>query len=256
MYNISVYYNNVDLSILPGVKIVNYNVSNMPSRTLSTSKLARANRSLLTSAEYSDKSVYIYGFVGGADAWTQQDNFDRLKANIQDVEGIIRVQQGTKIAEYTGTLNSINMDRNGPNISFTLEFKCADPIGRDVTVLSLVTPTVITTSTLSKSIVVEGSFTAEPRYTITINSVTAATTNTISLLNGATGKGIKITRHFSAGDTISITSDTMEVTVNTIIEDFAGQFPTFSPGNKTLQYIDDFTARNVTLAATYNRKYS
>lgn len=256
MFNTSVYFNNFNLGSLQGVYIVNYNVTDMPARNLNISKLARRNRSLLTSAEYAQKDVTVEGFVGGDNWIVQQQNFDRLKSHIQDVEGIIRVVQGTSAVEYTGTLNGISKNRLGPNLGFTLTFKCANPIGRDFSSQSLFTPTTITTSTISKPLLIEGTFDAEPRFNITINSVTGGTNKSISLLNAATGKGIKITRNYVAGDIISIASDTMEVVANTQLADFKGQFPQFPPGARTLQYIDDFTARNVTITATYNRRYA
>ena len=256
MFDTAVYYNNLNLTSLPGIKIVNYNVKDLPNRQLNNSKLARANKSLLTSAEYVDKTVTISGFVGGANWIEQQDNYDNLKGRIQEIEGIIRVQQGSKVVEYVGTLNGTSLEWGGPNLGFTLQFLCSNPIGSDFTTSPLFPPQTITSATLLKSIVVEGTFIAEPRYTITVNSVAGGTNKTITLLNGQTGKGIKITRNWVAGDIITIASDSMEVIANTTNEDFSGQFPTFLPGNRSLQYIDDFSSRNITLTATYNRKYS
>lgn len=256
MFNIAVYYNNFNLASLPGVRIVDYDTTSMPNRVLSSSKLARANRSIMTSAEYSNKTVTVSGFIGGDNWQEQQDNFDRLKSYLQEPEGIVRITQGTKTLEYKGTLNGISRERHGNNMSITLEFMCSDPIGKDATTIQLFEPQNIITATFTKSLVVDGSFIAEPRYTITINSVTGGTNKTVSLLNAATGKGIKITRDWTAGDIVSVYSDTMEVVANAVVIDFKGQFPTFFPGARTLQYIDDFTARDVTLAAIYNRKYS
>lgn len=256
MFNIAVYYNNFNLASLPGVKIVNYNVTDLPNRALNNAKLARSNKSILTSAEYSDKTVTITGFIGGDDWIQQQDNFDGLKARVQDVEGIVRVQQGSKSVEYTGTLNAITKEWGGPSLGFTLQFVCSDPIGKDFTTVPLFSPLTITTATLLQSIVVEGTFIAEPRYTITVNAVTGGTNKTITLLNSGTGKGIKITRNWVPGDVVSVASDTLEVLSNSQLSDFSGQFPTFLPGARALQYIDDFSTRNITLTATYNRKYS
>lgn len=256
MFDVEVYWNNFNLTSLPGVKIVNYNVTDMPKRDLNNSKLARANRSILTSAEYSEKSVTVSGFIGGEDYIELQDNFDRLKGVIQDVEGIIRVQQGSKTVEYVGTLNGVTKAHLGPNYEFTLQFTCSNPIGSHYSTFELFPPQTITTATLLKSIVVEGTFIAEPRYTITVNSVTGGTNKTITLLNGGTGKGIKVTRNWVNGDMVSITADSMQVIANTQDEDFSGQFPTFLPGNRTLQYIDDFSSRNITLSAVYNPRYS
>jgi len=252
----SAYWNNFDLNSLTGVRVITYNVTDMPSRTLNTSKLARSNRSLLTSAEYSDKTVTVSGLIGGANAIEQQDAFDNLKARIQEAEGILRVQQGSKTVEYTGTLNGITKTQQDQNLEFSLEFKCADPIGKDYTTIAFFTTQTITTATLTMPITVDGSFLAEPRLTITVNAVTGTAPNTIQILNAETGKGIKITRTWTAGDIVTISSDSLEVTVNSALVDFKGQFPTFLPGSRSLQYIDDFTTRNITLSGTYQRNYA
>lgn len=256
MFNTSVFFNNFDLSGLPCVTIYNYNVTDLPTRNLTASKLARANRSLLTSAEYSTKNVTVEGYVGGTDAADQQDNFDRLKGYVQDVEGVIRVKQGDSDVEYVGTLNGLTKEYNGPLLKVTLTFQCSNPIGKDATGRQLFSPVTITTSTLTKSFQVDGSFAAAPRFTFIINSVTGGTSKSISLLNASNSKGIRVTRTWTAGDILAINSDTFEVIVNGNPTDFSGQFPTFSPGNRSLQYIDDFTARNITLSSLYTRQYA
>lgn len=256
MLNTSAYWNNFDLNTLPGVHVITYNVTDMPSRTLNTAKLARSNKSLLTSAEYTEKTVTVSGLIGGANAVEQQDSFDSLKAHLQEAEGILRVKQGSKTVEYTGTLNGITKTSRDQNLEFELQFKCADPIGRDYTTISLFTTQTITTATLTLPFTVDGTFTAQPRFTLTIGAVTGTMPKTVQILNAETGKGIKITRTWTAGDIITITSDTLEVTANSVLIDFKGQFPKFLPGSRSLQYIDDFTTRSITLAATYQRRYA
>lgn len=256
MFTVATYFNNFDLNTLPGVKITSYDVNNLPSRNLTANKLARANRSLLTSAEYSEKTIYVYGFVGGANLETLQENFDRLKGQVQDVEGLIRVPQGNTEVEYIGTLNGISKSYIGLNINFTLEFKCSNPIGRDSIGSELFTPVTITTATISQSFTVEGSFIATPRFRLVLTNITDGTAKSVSLLNSVTGKGIKITRNWADGEILSVNSDTFEVVVDGGPVDFNGQFPTFFPGVRTLQYIDDFTARNITLSAIYTKQYS
>ena len=252
----SAYFNNFDLNTLEGINITNYSTRDLPARNLTSSKLARANKSLLTSAEYASKSVSITGFSGGNNWEEIVDNFDRLKGHVQDIEGIIGVKQGSKDIEYIGTLNGVSYEEFGQNIGFTLTFLCSNPIGRDASGSNLFEATNITTSTLTKTFTVGGSALAAPRFTFVLTSVTGGTNKSISLLNAATSKGIKITRNWTSGDILNINSDTMEVLVNGISIDFQGQFPTYLPGNRTLQYIDDFSNRNITLSAIYTRQYS
>jgi hypothetical protein len=256
MHTTNAYFNNYNLNALPGVKIVNYNTSELPDRILTDNKLARANRSLLTSAEYASKDIQVMGFVGGDNFSEIQLNYDRLKGRVQDFEGLIRVAQGDTDVEYTGTLNGIQKEMVGPNIKFTLTFKCSNPIGRDAVGRALFAPVNITTSTLTLPFTVEGSFIATPRFTFVFTSITGGTNKTVTLLNAATNKGIKVTRNWVSGDILAINSDTFEVVVNGASIDFDGQFPTFYPGGRSLQYIDDFTTRNLTLSSIYTRQYS
>lgn len=258
MYTTDAFFNNYNLNDLPGVRITSYDVSELPSRNLTSNKLARANRSVLTSAEYASKTVSITGYVGGATGFPEaQLNFDRLKGRVQDFEGLIRVTQGDTDVEYTGTLNGISKEMVGPNYKFTLSFQCSNPIGRDAVGRALFAPTTVTTATLTKSFTVEGSFIASPRFTLLFTSITGGSPNkSVSLLNAATNKGIRITRAWASGDILSVNSDTFEVVINGTSTDFDGQFPTFYPGGRALQYIDDFSARTATLSGLYTRQYS
>ncbi len=256
MFNVSVYFNNFDLSTLEGIKVINYNISEMPTRILNAPKLARANKSLLTSAEYANKTVSVTVMIGGEDWTEQQENLDRLKSKIQDADGVLRVQQGDLSVEYIGTLNGISKDFTGITLGVTLSFFCANPIGRDAIGSELFASTNIVTSTLTKSLTVEGSAEASPRFHLVFTDVVGGISKSVTLLNAATGKGIRITRDWVDGDILDINSDTMEVIVNSENLDFEGQFPTFLPGGRTLQYIDDFTTRDVTMTAIYTRQYS
>jgi len=255
IYTTSVFYNGVDLNTLPGVNVTNYDVTELPTRNLTVSKLARRNRSVLTSAEYSSKIVFVYGYIGAETINELQEDFITLKAFVQPIEGAIRVQQGEQQIEYTGTLNAISKEWVGKNIKFTLQFNCSDPIGRAVAPANMFAPKSITTTSATQAFVVEGSAPALPRITVNFQSVTTGTDKTVSLINSSTGKGIRITADFVSTDILSVYSDTFEVLLNSVAIDFEGTFPQFDPGASTLQYIDNFGSRNATLTATYIKQY-
>jgi len=255
MYNTPVYFNNFNLSSLQGVRIYNHDFSNMPSRELKSNKIARADKSILTSAEYKDKPVYIYGGVGGATKQEIDQNFDRLKGVVQVNEGVLMIEQGGENVEYTGTLQGIEKQYFGKTLKFTLTFLCSNPIGAATATDTLlnVTNTLVTNTWLLN---IEGSFKAEPYFTITITSGSGFTTKTISLLNGANGQGIRVTRTWSAGDVLVVDSANRVLTVNAVAVDYQGTFPSFFPGARSFQYIDDFTTRNVSINITYNKQYA
>lgn len=255
MYTTDVFFNGYNLNDLDGVYVYNYDVINLPARNLTISKLARADRSLLTSAEYASKDIAIFGYVGGSTADIIQSNFDRLKALVQEPESVVRVNQGGVQVEYTGTLNGITKEYTGPSLGFSLQFRCSDPIGRSTTLDTLLSSTSITTSSFSQILSIGGSSTAFPRFTIVFDSVTDGTNKAVTLTDAVTGNGIQITRTWTNGDILSIYSDTFEALVNGSPIDFAGQFPKFPPGMRTLQYTDELTARTASISATYVKRY-
>lgn len=255
VYTTSFFFNGTDLNTLPGVNVTNYDVTELPTRTLTISKLARRNRSVLTSAEYASKLIKVEGYIGAENNNTLQENFIVLKANVQAIEGAIRVQQGLQQIEYTGTLNALSKEWVGKNIKFVLEFVCSDPIGRAVSPAALFAPKSITTTSVTQQFTVDGSGPALPRLTLNYLGVTSGTNKTVSILNASTGKGIRVTGDFASSDILSIYSDTFEVLLNNVSVDFDGTFPQFEPGAATLQYIDNFGDRNTTLTATYIKQY-
>ncbi len=254
-YTTNVTFNGTNLNTLPGVNIVNYDIVQLPSRNLTVSKLARANKSVLTSAEYSTKTVTVSGYVGGNGILEVQENFNRLRGYIQTVEAPLRLQYGTDQVEYTTTLNGVSSSMVGPNYNFVFSFVCSNPVGTSVSLSTLFNNEVITNSSKVIPFNVEGAFYAEPVITLVYTTATGATGGSISVLDAVTNRGIKIEGDFQDGDIVTIDSSTFTVLVNAAPVDFMGQFPTFLPGIRSIQYIDDFSGRSVSVSATYNRKY-
>lgn len=254
-YTVGVTFNGTDLNSLPGVNVVNYDVVQLPSRNLNVSKLARANKSVLTSAEYSTKQVTVNGYVGGNRIIEVQENLNRLKGYVQTVEAALRLKYGTDTVEYTATLNGLSTGMVGPNYNFVLEFTCSNPVGTSSSLSTLFADELITNSSKTIPFNVEGSFYIEPVFTLQYSSITDGTDSHIRVLDAVTNRGVEITGDFEDGDIITIDSSTLTILHNASPIDFAGQFPTFLPGIRSVQYIDDFSGRSLTISATYNRKY-
>lgn len=255
MYNTIVYYNNFDISSLPGVTIHNHDFIGMPNRDLKSSKLARADKSLLTSAEYVNKPVTITGIVCGDDKNDTEDNYDALKASVQVPEGILKIEQGGENVEYVGTLNAIQKYYFGDKLRFTFTFLCSNPIGSAEATSTLLNVN-NTLTTITQSVTILGSFKVEPIFTLTYNSVTGGTNKNVSLLNAATGFGIRINEDFATSDVLVVNGQEKEVTLNSSPIDYAGNFPVYFPGIRSFQYIDDFTARDVDIVITYNKQFA
>lgn len=256
LYKTAVYYNNFNLSTIDGISIYNHNFIGMGNRVLNYQKLARADKSVLTSAEYSDKTIPIKGFACGDDKSATELAFETLKGIIQIPEGTIRVEQAGSQVEYIGTLNGItDMEYFGNKLKFTLQFLCSNPIGSDRLLSTIMTATNTLTS-ITYPITIEGSFKAQPNIKITFNTVTGATTKTVQALNSDSGQGIRVTNTFTNGSILDINVRDKSVTLNGSPVDYDGVFPTFFPGSRAFQYIDDFSTRNVTIELTYNKQFA
>ncbi len=254
-YKTAVYYNNFNLSTLDGISVYNHDFISMPKRVLNYSKLARADRSVLTSAEYSEKTVTIQGIACTDTKSNTELAFETLKGILQIPDGTLRVEQAGSQVEYIGTLNGISKQYFGNKLKFTLSFLCTNPIGNDRLVSTLLSVT-NTLATQTWPLTVLGSFKARPNIKITFNSLTGGTNKTVSVLNADSGQGIAVTRTFAASDILDINVRDNSVTFNGSEIDYDGVFPTFFPGQRSFQYIDDLTTRNVSIELTYNKQFA
>lgn len=256
LYRTPVFYNNFNLSNLPGIAVYNHNFIRTPVRDLKRAKLARQDRSLLTSAEYTEKTILIHCIATGANKNEIESNYETLKGVLQVPEGIIRVEQAGQQVEYIGTMSGITDEEwVGKHLQFTINMLCSNPIGRS-RITSILLSQSNTTPSFTHSITVEGSSKAQPLIKVTLTDITDGTNKTIQVLNADTTQGITITRDWADGEILTVDSYNKIVEVDDVEVDYGGIFPTFFPGLRSFQYIDDFTARNVAIEITYNKQYA
>lgn len=62
-----VFFDGNDISAIAGASLVNHDFNQLPNRDIRTYKLARANKSITTSAEYKDKQVTVAFHLRGCD---------------------------------------------------------------------------------------------------------------------------------------------------------------------------------------------
>lgn len=240
-----------DLSLIQGVDLYNHEFNDLPVRELKTYKLARRDKSITTSSEYSTKTIPVYLDVCSGSRADTEDTLTFLKSLLQPQNASLAVLQGGVETEYTATMNEFNKEWLNSRCIVTILFLASDPIGREVQSQVFASLPAITTSSAAQSITVNGSATAYPVFTVTINSVTGGTSKSITVGNGLTNQGITITRTWTATDVLQIDSENMEATVNGALVDFTGMFPQFPAGSQQVTYMDDFTTRSVSLTATY-----
>lgn len=248
----SVLFAGNDLALIDGVDLFNHNFNSLPVRDIKMNKLARRSLSIITSSEYSHKLVPVFMEVcSGARADTE-DTLTFVKSLVQAQNEQLVVLQGGAEVVYTATMQEFNIEWDGPKAYVEIIFVASDPVGRESVSQELASTTGITVASSAVNMTVEGSATAYPVITVTINSLTGGTAKQITIANGMTNQGITIERTWSALDILIIDSENMEVTVNGTIVDFTGRFPEFAAGSGQITYLDNLTTRNVDLTASYN----
>lgn len=242
-------FNGNSISDIADVFVYNYNATNLPNRDINIYKLARRSKSIITSSEYTDKTITIYLRVNSGSRADTEATTTMVKGLLQAQNGKLELQQSGIDVSYTATMNEFNISWVGKSAYVELVFIASTPIatGVDVDVLANMT---VTTQGDSITFTVAGSAPSEPRINLLINSVTGGSGGVINLYNAMNSQGITITRNFTAGDILEVDSAEMVVQHNGVEVDFAGTFPVFPPGVQQLAYTDTFSARNVSVSMT------
>jgi phage-related protein len=254
---VSFSFGNVEITALSGIELLVRNVNAYPNRKLSTFKLARADKSITTSAEFESKNIILSGNLKGTDGerTDAENKWQTVKAYLNQREQILVVTQYGQDVQYTATVARITDKFEGGYLEWEIEFFCSDPVGYDLTASTFLSSQTITTATNNANITVGGSHYAQPIFTALLNSGTGLTTQTVTIKNSETGVGITVSRTWTAGETLIIDCSQGTVTVNGAFVDYTGGFPTFYPGSRTISYIDSFSTRSMALSASYVKRY-
>jgi hypothetical protein len=218
-------------------------------RRLSTSIVAGNHGNTVVDGYYEGKNITVHGSI-------VQDTYaamlvarDSLFTAANILNATLKHNNGVSVLQYTGSLkNPMFTETQGGFARFTLEYQTTQPYGIDTNLKTILSATGETTATVTGSLsTIAGNFENDPIISVYINSVTDGD-GYISLTNPATGRSIKISRTFAAGELLVVDGTTMTVKVNNVEVDFTGKFLTYDPGaNQQITYLDDFTARNVNI---------
>jgi len=252
--SVAVNFDGNDLDALANVEIDNHEFNTLPGRDLNNNKLARADKSILTTAEYVDKEVTIYGRVCATERYAAEILLADIKALIQYPNRALILTQYNEQIQYTATLKSFDHSWLGNKIMFTITFYLPDPIGSAVETTSFISDSITTTTDIF-AVNNTGSFICEPTFNLVVSAVTGATNQSITVKNNVTGQGLTVTRTWTAGDILEIDSAAKTARINGSLVDFSGKFPVFYPGIGSVGYIDTFTTRTVAITSTYYKKF-
>lgn len=254
MEQYQVAFNGNRIDTVPGVDLYNYDFTGLPERDIKIHKLARRSKSIITSAEYTQKSIPIWLDICAGNKQATEATVTRLKSLIQAPNGKLEVLQGGLEVEYTATMNEFGIQWKANHAYVNIVFVASTPVGTSNATENLVNITGITMPAANQTFTVNGSFAAEPNITVVINTVTGGTGGTISLTNAINNQGISVTSNYTNGSVLVVDCEEMTVTLNGANLDFDGLFPVFPPGSQQIAYSDTFTTRSVDLTATYRQR--
>ena len=240
-----------DLSAINNLVVENHDFNQLPERDIRINKLARRDKSIITSADYVSKEIPVNFYACGGSRAGTEDVITQLKSLTQAQNGLLVISQGGDVVEYVATMQEMSINWIGTSAEITLLFIASDPAGKNSTAIDFIPTATITAASNSYASIVLGSATVYPTFNITITSVTGGTAASLTIINALTGQGITITRNWTSGELLEINSEDMTATVDGNVVDFTGMFPQFSSGTQQIQYLDTFTTRNITLSASY-----
>ena len=104
MQSYSVKFNQNDISQVPGVWLYNYDATTLPERDIKMHKIARRSLSIITSAEYSQKSITVFMRVCSGSRQDTEEALTQIKGQLQPQNGTLEVEQSGELYQYTATM--------------------------------------------------------------------------------------------------------------------------------------------------------
>lgn len=234
--------------------------TDIPQKELALLGLANNNGSVLPYSQYSSKKVVISGTIKGSSQIDIDSRIDTFKGYFNGLNKNLDIVYAGTTRRYISTVNAISVERNDKTFwaNFVVEFICALPFGRDISLTTALNQSGRTLSGYTDAHTFIGSAPAQtPIITLTFTAVTGGT-GFVSFSNIANGQAILITdQTFIAGDVLEIDTRLENRTVkkNGVEIDFLGAFPEFAPGAQSFAYADGFTTRTFTELVQYYPEY-
>lgn len=198
---IDVYFNTTYLNDL--INIYNLDLNAYPEYEIRRYKVARAEKSIVTSKEAVQKPIPIYGYICGANRSEIEQNLALLKLAVYGSSGTLKVFQAGQDTIYQATCDDMTEEWNKNTLEVTLNFTANNPYGHELEQTVLNFPN-ITTSESTFTLIGSSVAPIRPAITLTYNTVTGGTNKTVTIRNAETQIGISITNTFASGDVLSL----------------------------------------------------
>lgn len=239
-----------------GCRVHDTDVFSAPPNSIQADQLPEADGAVVVKQQYTAKAFTVNGKLQADSVADLKALMDSFKQAMAVKNQAFDVDEDGEVRRYLANAENIILTRNGPTIAaFSVQMQSPDGMGWDVDSRSLLASSGITTSTVQLPITTAGTYRAEPLIQATIGSLTGSTTNTVTISNGVTLRSISVTRSWTAGDLLEIDCLNKTVFVNNSPVEFNGQFLRFDIGAGSIGWLDDFSSRNVTISATYTRRW-
>jgi len=252
MRNISI--NNYNLDLTNDIVVKKLEHDSMPIRDFTLQELARRDKAMIVSSQYTPKKIIIEGQIKGDNMDDLEVNIDTFKKSIAGTSITFAIQYASGTRNYTVALSSFTISRESFHINyvpFTLELTATDPMGYGTSYTKSWDG--VTTSEYDCTFTALGSVYPEPIITVTINTETNM--GLLKIKNVTTGDEIQLSMDYTAGDEIVLSMITDSFTVNGTAVDFAGKIPEFVTGENKLTATFTGDARNIDMDLTYQAKY-
>lgn len=225
---------------------------NTPDRDFQSSAVPRGDGEIIVGDYWRRKTVKIKGIIKKSTSTLLDAEIDAMKKALRVAEGILDVRVphvGGDVRRYLATLingNAMFEERQNYHVTFcpfTASFVTLEPFAHSVDYNS---SGFLARTDLSFNEEVSNTGTVHAKPVVILNLTAANTVTAVSFKNNTTGEEIKVTMSLAAADYVKFDSEEMEVTVNGVIQDYTGAFPSLATG------ANSFTITVTGVSCTYD----
>lgn len=239
-------------------RVVSTDAFSSPQRAVIAAELARDDGAVALFRKFKSRTIKLTGTITQDTISAYEAAVDALKQQLYSGVGYLDIDYAGGTRRFTGEMQNVIISQQSGEVStgsFSAELFCAMPFALDKTSAVLVSQTITTAST-SFAVSALGTYLALPVYTLTINSITPTNSSCdIVIGNPALEAYMTISRTWANGDTITIDTVKKQIFVNGTLIQGSGFWPFYQPGSGSLEYSDTATTRNISLSASYDKRY-
>lgn len=255
--NYSAKFDGTELESISGLTVLKTNPYQPAKRKLNNMALARSNKAKVNSGFYDKRDLIVRVGITRNTRDLLEVSIDSLMNLLQGLEKELILRQAGASRKYIASFSDAVVDvEGGSYIEMDLVFITSDHFGYDIASTLLLQVSGFTSGSKTDQITVGGSAAwQQPTITCTLSSVAGSGTRNVVIGNGSNGQAVTITRSWTNGDVIEISSPNQSVKVSGVEVSFTGAIPEWQTGIGYITYSDTFTSRNMSNRVTYVKRY-